>query len=292
MAPLGASKKAAAPAEAEGSEAASPSRPPLKRTDSLGQSLGSTPIVGLNIRNGFSGLHALKYDVVAGAVCCAIMKLLPRIIKNVPAISEASVRRLLYVALGSRVALVAVWEVLARQYRLLTGKWKDDTVLNSCGLTVITTAKWFRIMMFADVAMRLTMTNANVAPDMLVHHLGYYCFAWFGVHMSSRGDNWRDCIISGGWQVLACEMLGAANGLVLVLRPRETALWLRFSSIGSILAVRTPVHASMLYVSSRDRRASLPWRIFSWSAAIFGLILDSRWLKSALLLGNVRAGVD
>ena len=33
-------------------------------------------------------------------------------------------------------------------------------------------------------------------------------------------------------------------------------------------------------------------RPFSWSAAIFGLLLDSRWLKSALLLGNVRAGVD
>ena len=48
-------------------------------------------------------------------------------------------------------------------------------------------------------------------------------FAWFGVHMSSKGEQWRDCIISGGWQVLACEVLGAANGLVLVLRPVRTS---------------------------------------------------------------------
>lgn len=41
-----------------------------------------------------------------------------------------------------------------------------------------------------------------------------------------------------------------------------TARWLRFASISTILTVRTPVHASMLYVSSRYKRASLPWRIF------------------------------
>ena len=72
---------------------------------------------------------------------------------------------------------------------------------------------------------RFSIANARfgraeaIAPDMLVHHIGYYMFAWFGVHMSSKGEQWRDCIISGGWQVLACEALGAANGWVLIVRP-------------------------------------------------------------------------
>jgi hypothetical protein len=56
--------------------------------------------------------------------------------------------------------------------------------------------------------------------------------------------------------------------------------------------VRTPVHASMLWVSSRAGRSNPAWRVFSWSAAVFGLALDSRWLRSALAMTNLRAGVD
>ena len=150
-------------------------QPKLKRSTSIGQDLGTSPIRGLDPRMGYSGWNALKFDVGVGVACCAVMKLLPRLLK-LPLINEAFVRRILYVMLGSRVAVLAMWDVARYQCRLISGRWKDDETLHGCGMAVITTGKWFRIMMFADLLMRCTMASAHIAPDMLVHHLGCACF--------------------------------------------------------------------------------------------------------------------
>eukprot|EP01052_Picozoa_sp_SAG31_P008466 SAG31_NODE_429_length_15801_cov_6.878551_5_plen_267_part_00 len=216
----------------------------IKRIKSIGQDLGSSRITGLDPTAGFSGWHALKFDVVVALACCAVMKVVPRVSK-LPSSYESVLRRILYLSLGLRVALPAVYDVVRYQWRLITGKWQDDKTLHGCGLSVIGTGKWFRIMMISDILMRATMVNASLAPDLLAHHIVYYCFAWFGVHMSSKGEEWRDCIISGGWQVLACEAMGAANGLVLLLRPADISRWMRITTVATILGIRTPVHASV-----------------------------------------------
>ena len=131
-------------------------RPKIGRSESIGSELARSSshsrIANLDPTAGFSGWHALKSDVGIGLVCCAVMKLAPRLVKW-PAVTESSIRRLLYVMLGSRVALLALVDVLRYQWRLITGQWQDDKTLHSCGLTVITTGKWFRIMMLSDLMM-------------------------------------------------------------------------------------------------------------------------------------------
>ena len=104
-------------------------QPKLKRSTSIGQDLGTSPIRGLDPRMGYSGWNALKFDVGVGVACCAVMKLLPRLLK-LPLINEAFVRRILYVMLGSRVAVLAMWDVARYQCRLISGRWKDDETLH------------------------------------------------------------------------------------------------------------------------------------------------------------------